>query len=54
VGNYLSISVNSRFLAEVRDDMHASGELGVAVGASQDTAWVQFDDIIVREAAVAG
>jgi hypothetical protein len=54
VGDYLSFSVNGRFLAEVRDDSHASGELGVALGASQHTVWAQFDDIIVREAGIAG
>jgi hypothetical protein len=54
VNDYLSFAVNGRFLAEVRDDTHNAGELGVALGAVQDTAWVRFDDIIVREAAIAG
>lgn len=54
VNDYLSFSVNGRFLAEARDDTHNAGELGVALGAVGDTAWVRFDDIIVREAAIAG
>jgi hypothetical protein len=53
VSDYLSFSVNGRFLAEIRDDTHNAGELGVALGAVQDTAWARFDDIIVREAAIA-
>jgi hypothetical protein len=54
VNDYLSLSVNGHFLAEARDDTHDAGKLGVALGAVQDTAWVRFDDIIVREAAIAG
>jgi hypothetical protein len=54
VNDYLTFSVNGRFLAEVGDDTHNAGELGVALGAVEGTAWVRFDDIIVREAAIAG
>jgi len=54
VNDYLMFSVNGRFLAEVRDDTHDAGEFGVTVGAVKDTAWVRFDDIIVREADIAG
>jgi|FLYN01.1.fsa_nt_gi hypothetical protein len=54
VNDYLTFSVNGRFLAEARDDTHDAGEPGVALGAVQDTAWVRFDNIIVREAAIAG
>jgi hypothetical protein len=53
VNDYLSFSVNNRFLVEVRDVTHAAGALGVALGAVQEPAWVRFDDIIVREAAIA-
>jgi hypothetical protein len=53
VNDYLSFSVNGRFLAEARDETHNAGSLGVVLGAVQETAWVRFDDIIVREAAIA-
>lgn len=54
VNDYLTFSVNGRFLAEVRDDTHDAGKFGVTLGAVGDSAWVRFDDIIVREAAIAG
>jgi hypothetical protein len=54
VENYLSLSVNGRFLAEVRDNEFDAGKLGVTLAAVEDTAWVRFDDIIIREAAIAG
>jgi len=54
VNDYLTFSVNGRFLAEARDNTYDGGKLGVTLGAVQDTAWVRFDDIIVREAAIAG
>jgi hypothetical protein len=54
VNDYLTFTVNGRFLAEARDDAYDAGELGIALGAVQETAWVRFDDIIVREAAIAG
>ncbi len=54
VNDYLTFSVNGRFLAEARDNTHDGGRFGVTLGAVQDTAWVRFDDIIVREAAIAG
>lgn len=54
VNDYLTFSVNGRLLAEARDDAHDAGELGITVGAVGDTVWVRFDDIIVREAAIAG
>jgi hypothetical protein len=52
--DYLSFSANSTFLADVRDTEFSSGELGVVLGAIEETLWVSFDDIIVHEAAQAG
>lgn len=52
--NYLSFSVNGQFLAEVRDSSYSAGELGVVLGAVGETAWVRFDDILVRDATIIG
>ena len=53
-GDYLAFSANGTFLADVRDSEFSSGELGVVLGAIEATLWVNFDDIIVREAAQLG
>jgi hypothetical protein len=53
-GDYLAFSANGTFLADVRDSEFSSGELGVVLGAVEETLWVSFDDITVREAAQVG
>lgn len=52
VTDYLSFSANGQFLAEARDKTVSAGRLGVVLGASGETAWVSYDDIIVRDANV--
>lgn len=46
--NYLSLSANGTFLADVDDSAYSSGELAVALAAVEETAWVRFDDIFVH------
>lgn len=53
-GDYLVFSANGTFLADVRDSEFSSGEMGVVLGAIEETLWVNFDDIVVREAAQVG
>lgn len=54
VDNYLAMFVNDVFLGEAFDDEFTEGQLGVAVGAVGQTAWVRFDDIILRDAFMVG
>jgi len=53
-GDYLAFSANGQFLADVQDSTFASGEVGVVLGAVEETLWVAFDDIVMRDAAVVG
>lgn len=50
--NYLALFVNDVFLGEASDleGEFTQGELGVTLGAVNETAWVRFDDILVRPA----
>jgi hypothetical protein len=50
LNDYLSFSVNGQFLAEVRDRTFSAGRIGAVLGAAGETAWVSFDDVIVRDA----
>lgn len=52
--DYLAFVANGTFLAEVRDSEFSSGELGVVIGAIDETLWVDFDDIIVNDATLVG
>jgi hypothetical protein len=54
VGDYLSFFANGHFLAEVHDSEFSSGDLGVVLGAIDETLWVNFDDIIVNKVALVG
>jgi hypothetical protein len=54
VDNYLAMFVNDVFVGEAFDDEFTEGQLGVAVGAVGQTAWVRFDDILIRDAFMAG
>lgn len=54
VDNYLAMFVNDVFLGEAFDDEFTEGQLGVAVGAVGKTAWVRFDDILIRDAFMLG
>lgn len=53
-GDYLSFSANGNFLADTHDSEFSSGELGVVLGAVEETLWVSFDDILVRDRAQVG
>lgn len=53
-GDYLAFSANGQLLAEVRDAEFANGRFGVVLGAVEETLWVSFDDIVVRDAALVG
>lgn len=54
VGDYLAFYANNHFLAEVHDSEFSSGELGVVLGAIDETLWVNFDDIVVNKVALVG
>jgi hypothetical protein len=54
VGDYLAFYANNHFLAEVHDSEFSSGELGVVLGAIDETLWVNFDDIVVNDVALVG
>ncbi len=49
LNDYLSFSVNGEFLADVRDKTFSAGQIGVVLAAVGETAWVSFDNIIVRD-----
>jgi hypothetical protein len=53
-GDYLRFSVNGQFLADLRDSTFSVGQVGVALGAIEETLWVRFDDIIIRAAQLVG
>ncbi len=52
--DYLSFTVNGVFIAEARDSTFTSGRIGAVLGAVQETAWVRFDDILLRNVRVIG
>jgi hypothetical protein len=52
LNDYLAFSANGYFLGEARDTTFSSGQIGVVLGAAGETAWVNFDDVIVRDASV--
>ncbi|MBI5666638.1 MAG: hypothetical protein HZC41_01410 [Chloroflexi bacterium] len=54
VDDYLALYANGQFLAETRDSDFDAGALGVVLGATGQTAWVQFDDIRVNDATITG
>jgi len=54
VNDYLVFFANGHFLAEVRDPTYTVGEPGVVLGAVEQTLWVRFDDIDLRQATIAG
>jgi len=54
VNDDLMFSINDRLVAEAHDGEFALGQPGVVIGAADETLWVRFDDIILRDAAVAG
>jgi hypothetical protein len=54
LGDYLAFTANGHFLAEVRDSEFSSGDLGVVLGAIDETLWVNFDDIVVNDVALLG
>ena len=54
VENYLALFINDAFVAEKFDDEFTRGQLGVALGAVQTTAWARFDDIVIQDAYLTG
>ena len=52
--NYLALFINDVFVAEAFDDEFDSGELAVALGATERPASASFDDIRLRTAIVTG
>jgi hypothetical protein len=53
-GDYLSFFANGQFVADVNDPTFSAGEVGVGLGAVEETLWVRFDDIVIRDAALVG
>jgi hypothetical protein len=53
-GDYLALYANGQFLAETRDLTFSAGEVGVVLGAVDETLWVRFDDILIQDAELAG
>lgn len=49
-GDYLALFVNDVFIAEAVDAELSSGHTGVTLAAVDRTAWVQFDQVRVRDA----
>lgn len=54
VNDYLSFSINGTFVAEARDKEFSSGDIGAVVAAVDKPVWVSFDNITVRDVAIAG
>ena len=52
--NYLAFFINDVFVADAFDDEFVSGELAVALGATERRASASFDDIRLRAATVTG
>ena len=52
--DYLALFINDVFVAEAFDDEFDSGELAVALGATDRRASASFDDIRLRAATVTG
>ena len=52
--DYLAFFINDVFVAEAFDDEFDSGELAVALGATERRASASFDDIRLRAATVTG
>lgn len=46
--DYLALFINDVFIAEATDNTFSKGELGVTLAAVSETAWVQFDDVLIR------
>ncbi len=53
-GGYLAFFINDVFVAEATDREFTVGQLGVALGAVEQTAWVRFDDLLLRPAILRG
>ena len=53
-GDYLSFSVNGQFLADATDSEFSSGKFGMVLAGVDQTLWVSFDDIIIRDATLVG
>ncbi len=54
VDDYLAMFVNDVFVGEAFDDEFTEGQLGITLGAVDQTAWVRFDDILIRDAFMVG
>lgn len=54
VEDYLAFFINDVFMADTTDDEFTSGQLGVTLGAVEETAWARFDDILIQNAFVVG
>jgi hypothetical protein len=53
-GDTLTFYANGQFLAETHDLTFSGGEVGVVLGAVDETLWVNFDNIIVQDAELVG
>ncbi|MBZ0292349.1 MAG: hypothetical protein K8L99_07250 [Anaerolineae bacterium] len=54
VEDYLALFINDVFIAEAVDTELSSGQTGVTLAAVDQTAWVQFDQVRVRDAVMYG
>lgn len=51
-GDYLALIINDVFVAEAFDREFTTGQLGLTLGAVRQTARVQFDNLLLRDAFV--
>ena len=53
-GDYLALFINDVFVAEAEDVEFSAGRAGVTLAAVEQTAWVHFDSVLLRDAALRG
>jgi hypothetical protein len=46
--DYLAMFVNDVFVAETTDSQFSQGEIGLTLAAVGETAWAQFDNVLIR------
>ena len=53
-GDYLAFYANGQFLADLHDSTFSAGEVGVVLGAVDETLWARFDDIVIWDVELVG
>jgi hypothetical protein len=49
-GDHLRFILNGQIIADLRDPDYTEGQVGVVLGATAETLWLRFDDLVVSEA----